>query len=46
MFSNFYQIDLHNETCDASTNLWFSIKKKWIDNQTQKKIKSTSFLNT
>ena len=30
MFSDLYQLDLHNKTCVASTNLQCNINKTWI----------------
>jgi hypothetical protein len=33
MFSNFYLLDLHNETCVALENRRQSISKAWIENQ-------------
>ena len=33
MFSNFYQLDFHNETY-VEKNLRWRINKKWIKNQT------------
>ena len=34
MFSNFYRLDFHDETCIALANLQESIIKNWIQNET------------
>ena len=34
MFSNFYQLYLHNKTCIALANLQWNIYKNWIENWT------------
>ena len=34
LFSNFYRLDLHNQTWIALTNVWWSISKNRIENQT------------
>ena len=34
MFSNFYQVDLHNKICVALATLRWSTDKIWLKNQT------------